>query len=126
MAIRIYAIHPVHVIVKTDGSFAALVNIQKTAAGWLAGAGASDLRVAVCLASSRLVQRDTVRSRGYLQPYSYFYHLHSVSYFIGLQSAHTFYLELTNLTCVDQSMCVANLTNIYTVMHCPVHGIFLC
>ena len=35
---------------------------------WLAGAGASDLRVAVCLASSRLVQRDTVRSRGYLQP----------------------------------------------------------
>ena len=89
------------------------VNIQKTAAGWLAGAGASDLRVAVCLASSRLVQRDTVRSRGYLQPYSYFYHLHSVSYCSALQLSQTFYLELTNLT-----MCGLTVLSIWQILWC--------
>ena len=88
------------------------VNIQKTAAGWCWCRGLWPPGGGVWLAvSSRLVQRDTVRSSGYLQPYSYFYHLHSVSYFIALQSAHTFYIEHTYLT-----MCGLTVLRIWQIL----------
>ena len=95
-----------------QSSYSVNIQIQKTAAGWCWCRGLWPPGGGVWLAvSSRLVQRDTVRSSGYLQPYSYFYHLHSVSHFIALQSAHTFYVEHTYLT-----MCGLTVLRIWQIL----------
>ena len=93
-----------------QSSYSVNIQIQKTAAGWCRGLWPPGGGVWLAV-SSRLVQRDTVRSSGYLQPYSYFYHLHSVSYFIALQSAHTFYVEHTYLT-----MCGLTVLRIWQIL----------